>query len=93
MILPIIALIFFVGFFIFYSGYQVSQNPNLIEMLANAQTGFSLFWGGVCAIAVSVAIAWNRISLREYALIIRRILVYVARKSYFNFGVGDWTCD
>ncbi len=71
LILPIIALIFFVGFFIFYSGYQVSQNPNLIEMLANAQTGFSLFWGGVCAIAVSVAIAWNRISLREYALIIK----------------------
>lgn len=49
----------------------MSQNPNLIEMLANAQTGFSLFWGGVCAIAVSVAIAWNRISLREYALIIK----------------------
>ena len=70
-ILPIFALIFFVVFFIFYSGYQSSQSLNLLEMLANAETGFSLFWGGVCAMIVSVLISWNRLELREYSLIIK----------------------
>lgn len=71
LILPIAALIFFVVFFIFYSGYQSSKSLNFIEMLANAQTGFSLFWGGVCAMVVSVLIVWNRIEFREYPLIIK----------------------
>lgn len=69
LVIPIAALIFFVGFFIFYSGFQESKSFNLIEMLANAQTGFSLFWGGICALVISVIIAWNRIERNEYFLI------------------------
>ncbi|WP_297810365.1 Na+/H+ antiporter NhaC family protein [uncultured Helicobacter sp.] len=71
LILPIAALIFFVGFFIFYSGYQETQSLELLVMLANAQTGFSLFWGGVCALTLSVLLAWNRIEWNEYPLIIK----------------------
>ncbi len=71
LIVPIAALILFVGFFIFYSGYQTAKSSNLIEMLANAQTGFSLFWGGVCALVISVFLAWNRIEKNEYILIVK----------------------
>lgn len=71
LIVPIVALIVSVGFFIFYSGYKSAQSSEWIEMLANAQTGFSLFWGGVCALGVSVLIAWNRIRWNEYVLIVK----------------------
>lgn len=71
LLLPLGALFIFVAFFIFYSGYMIVGNFDLIAMLSEAQTGFALFWGGACALFVAVIVAFNRISVREYMLIIK----------------------
>ncbi|RDU67052.1 sodium:proton antiporter [Helicobacter didelphidarum] len=61
LLIPIISLIFFVGILIFYTGYRESQSLNFIDMLANTQTGFSLFWGGLSALFLSIIISFKHL--------------------------------
>ncbi|TLD84436.1 Na+/H+ antiporter NhaC family protein [Helicobacter sp. MIT 11-5569] len=71
LLLPLGALFVFVGFFIFYSGYRVVGNFDIIAMLSEAQTGFSLFWGGICALFVALILSFKKISIQEYLLIVK----------------------
>lgn len=71
LLLPLGALFVFVGFFIFYSGYKVVGNFDFIAMLSESQTGFALFWGGACALFVALVLSFKRISLQEYAMIVK----------------------
>ncbi|RDU73359.1 Na+/H+ antiporter NhaC family protein [Helicobacter aurati] len=71
LIVPILSLILFVGILIFYTGYCETKNFNLIEMLANTQTGFSLFWGGFCALAVSFLISYRHLTSNSFVSIVK----------------------
>ena len=71
LLIPIIALFVFVAFFIFYSGYLVVNSFDVFAMLSKAQTGFSLFWGGLCALVISILISIKQVPWRDYKLIIK----------------------
>ncbi len=66
LIVPIVALILFVGFLILYSGYMASNSLNIIDMLANTETSFSLFWGGLFALIISVIISWKHLDTQSF---------------------------
>lgn len=69
LITPIVSLIFLVAFFIFYSGYREVQTFDFIAMLGEAQTGFSLFWGGFFALLIALLISFKHINGRDFYLI------------------------
>ena len=68
LLLPILALIVLVAVLILYTGYVEAkqgggtyESIGLIEMLANTQTGFSLFWGGVGALFLGFVISYKHL--------------------------------
>ncbi len=71
LIIPIISLMFFVGFLILYSGYQASGSLNIIEILANTNTNFSLFWGGVASLLLSIIISWKHLDTYSFFPILK----------------------
>ncbi len=66
LIIPIVSLILFVGFLILYTGYLASNSVNIINMLANTNTNFSLFWGGFSALLVSLVISWRHLDTQSF---------------------------
>lgn len=57
LIIPIVALILAISFMILYTGYKASLDDNLeinmINILSNTNTSFSLFYGGLLALIIS----------------------------------------
>ncbi|MDA3967001.1 MULTISPECIES: Na+/H+ antiporter NhaC family protein [Helicobacter] len=71
LIIPIFSLIVFVGFFIFFTGYKATNSLNPIDMLSSAETGFSLFFGGLCALVISIFVSYKNIELKDYFHIVK----------------------
>lgn len=71
LIAPIMLLILSVAGMLFYSGYVQSGSLDLMVMLQNTQTGFSLFWGGLFALLVSVAFSIKHLETSSILPIIR----------------------
>ncbi|MDE5602870.1 MAG: Na+/H+ antiporter NhaC family protein, partial [Helicobacter sp.] len=66
LIVPIFALIGFITLLILWTGYKESGKLDLFEMLANTQTGFSLFWGGLGALVLNLLISWKHLEKRAF---------------------------
>lgn len=66
LIIPIFALIGFITLLILWTGYKESGKLDLLEMLANTQTGFSLFWGGFAALVLNLLISWKYLEKRAF---------------------------
>ncbi|WP_394964862.1 Na+/H+ antiporter NhaC family protein [uncultured Helicobacter sp.] len=71
LIIPIFALLGFVAGLIFYTGYQASGEANLISMLGNTDTGFSLFFGGLGALVLSLFLSLPHIAPPNYIPILK----------------------
>lgn len=71
LIAPIALLIISVAAMLFYSGYAQSGSFSLMIMLQNTQTGFSLFWGGLFALCVSVALCIRHLETDSIVPIVR----------------------
>ena len=72
LIIPIFALIASIVFMIFYTGYKTSQSLDVFEMLANTDTAFSLFSGGLVALLISLFVSRNEIGKLEYFEIVSK---------------------
>lgn len=66
LLLPILVLILSIVFMIFYTGYQAGGSLEIFEMLANTDTAFSLFCGGLIALGVSIFISSKIIQPIKY---------------------------
>ena len=71
LIIPILTLIFSIGGMIFYSGFKASQAKTLMDILANTDTGFSLFYGGLITLIISFVISHKQLKFSYYFPIIR----------------------
>lgn len=71
LIAPIFLLICSVAAMLFYSGYVESGSLSLVVMLQNTQTGFSLFWGGLFALCVSVVLCLRHLETDSIVPIVR----------------------
>ncbi|MBR2112984.1 MAG: hypothetical protein IJ950_08730 [Helicobacter sp.] len=71
LIIPIFTLLGFVAGLIFYTGYQASGEANLISMLGNTDTGFSLFFGGLGALVLSLFLSLPHIAPPNYIPILK----------------------
>lgn len=70
LLLPIIALVVCITFMIFYTGYKSSGSLEIITMLANCDTPFALFFGGVIALLISLILSSKHIASHQYASIV-----------------------
>lgn len=66
LLIPICTLIFSIIFMIFYTGYKTSNSTDIFVMLANTDTAFSLFCGGLIALAISLFISRKEIAGVDY---------------------------
>lgn len=71
LIVPIILLMVTIFAMIFYSGYRASESKALMDILSNADTAFSLFWGGILTLIISFAISHKELKIAYYFPIIR----------------------
>ncbi|STQ86650.1 Na+/H+ antiporter NhaC family protein [Helicobacter muridarum] len=71
LIIPIISLIFFIGALILITGYLESKSISIIDMLANTDTSFSLFWGGFGALIISYIISYKHFTTDSFFPIIK----------------------
>lgn len=66
LLIPIAVLIISIVFMIFYTGYQASQSLEVFKMLAETDTAFSLFCGGLIALVISLLISRKYIKPNAY---------------------------
>ena len=71
LIIPILALLGFVAGLIFYTGYLESGEFSFLGMLGHTDTGFSLFFGGLGALVLSLVLSVRHIALPHYAPILK----------------------
>lgn len=71
LVIPIVVLIISISTLLFYTGYKASENPNLMNILANANNSFSLFYGGLLSVVVSVIISSKYLKIPYYMPIIK----------------------
>lgn len=71
LIIPILSLMITIFAMIFYSGYRASASKTLMEILSNADTAFSLFWGGILTLIISFALSHKELKIAYYLPIIR----------------------
>lgn len=71
LIIPIISLIIFIVALIFLTGYLESKSLNIIDILANTYTSFSLFWGGLGALMMSFFISYRHLVVNSFFPIIK----------------------
>ncbi|PAF41620.1 Na+/H+ antiporter NhaC family protein [Helicobacter sp. 11S02596-1] len=57
LIIPVLVLIISIGSMILATGYEAGGEATLFAMLKNTDTAFSLFYGGLFALIVSIAIS------------------------------------
>lgn len=72
LIIPILTLMISITSMLFWTGYKASENPSLINILANTNTAFSLFYGGLITIFVSIIISIKHLRLSYSYEILRR---------------------
>ncbi|WP_095269625.1 Na+/H+ antiporter NhaC family protein [Helicobacter sp. 13S00477-4] len=56
-IIPVFVLIFSIAFMLLWTGYKASEEINILNILKNADTAFSLFYGGLFAVVISIVIS------------------------------------
>lgn len=66
LLVPIASLMISIVFMIFYTGYKESGSLEIFVMLANTDTAFSLFCGGLIALLISLFISRAEISPMQY---------------------------
>ncbi|MGX2983823.1 Na+/H+ antiporter NhaC family protein [Helicobacter sp. 23-1045] len=71
LVVPILMLMVAIFAMIFYSGWRASNSQNLMDILANTSTAFSLFFGGLFTLIVSFFISRKQLKVAYYAPIIR----------------------
>lgn len=71
LIIPILVLMLSIGGMIFYSGYKASESKAIMEILANTDTAFSLFYGGLISLAISFIISHKQLKFAYYFPIVR----------------------
>ncbi len=71
LVVPILILMIFISSMLFYSGYKASEIPTMINILSNANTAFSLFYGGILTLAVSFIISFKHIQPKHYFVIVK----------------------
>ncbi|MCE3047558.1 Na+/H+ antiporter NhaC family protein [Helicobacter kayseriensis] len=72
LIFPIVALAFGTLAMIFLTGYLNSKSSDIVTILNQAQTGFSIFFGGVLALVVSFLTSKGKIAEEDYYLIFKQ---------------------
>lgn len=72
LIIPIFTLMISISSILFWSGYKASDEPTLINILANTNTAFSLFYGGLITIVISVLVSIKHLRLSYTYEIIKR---------------------
>ncbi|RAX54111.1 sodium:proton antiporter [Helicobacter sp. 16-1353] len=72
LIIPILTLMISIFFMFFWTGYTASENHSLIDILANTNTSFSLFAGGLITIFVSIIISMKHLRLSYSYEILRK---------------------
>ncbi len=70
LLIPILVLVFSITFMIFYTGYKTSGSLEMLAMLADCDTPFALFCGGLIALVVSLILSSGFIPLRLYSTMI-----------------------
>lgn len=71
LIVPILLLMISIGGMILYSGYKASESRTIIDILANTNTAFSLFWGGALTLIISFVLSHRHLKPAYYFPIIR----------------------
>lgn len=71
LIVPILLLMISIGAMILYSGYKASDSRDIMDILANTRTAFSLFWGGLFTLIISFVISHKQLKFAYYFPIIR----------------------
>ena len=71
LIVPILLLMISIGAMILYSGYKASDLRDIMDILANTRTAFSLFWGGLFTLIISFVISHKQLKFAYYFPIIR----------------------
>lgn len=72
LIIPILTLMISISTILFWSGYKASSEPTLMNILANTNTAFSLFYGGLITIIVSILVSLGHLKLSYTYEILRR---------------------
>ncbi|RDU65450.1 sodium:proton antiporter [Helicobacter sp. MIT 14-3879] len=71
LIIPILVLIISISSMLFYSGYVESSEPTLMNILANTNPAFSLFYGGLLTLIVSFVISYKHLKYSYYMPIVK----------------------
>lgn len=71
LLIPIASLLVFIIAFLLYSGYEVVGSFDVIAILAETQTAFSLFWGGLCSLLVALLCSFKQLKLKMMFPIIK----------------------
>lgn len=72
LIIPIITLVISITIMLFWTGYDASKKNTLMEILANTDTAFSLFYSGLITVIVSIIVSIKHLKLSYTWEIIKR---------------------
>ncbi len=72
LIIPIFTLMLSISSILFWTGYKASNEPTLINILANTNTAFSLFYGGLITIIISILVSIKHLKLSYIYIIVKR---------------------
>ena len=72
LIIPIFTLMISITTILFWSGYKASEIPTLMNILSNTNTAFSLFYGGLLTIIVSVLVSIKHLKISYTFIIIKK---------------------
>ncbi|MDO7253416.1 Na+/H+ antiporter NhaC family protein [Helicobacter sp. faydin-H76] len=70
LIVPVIVLIISIAFMILWTGFEAGRQNTLFSMLKNTDTAFSLFYGGLFALIVSVLISIRHLNKSSFILMV-----------------------
>ncbi|WP_095294924.1 Na+/H+ antiporter NhaC family protein [Helicobacter sp. 13S00482-2] len=66
LIIPVFVLILSIGFMILWTGFKTGQQNTFLSMLKNTDTAFSLFYGGLFALIISILISIKYLSRSSF---------------------------
>lgn len=72
LIIPILSLIISITAILFWSGYKASNDSTLTNILANTDTAFSLFYGGLITIIISILVSIKHLRISYTYEILKR---------------------
>lgn len=71
LIIPVVVLIISIGFMILWTGFEAGGENNFLSMLKNTDTAFSLFYGGLFALFVSILISIKYLAKESFPKILK----------------------